>query len=106
MTGGGSSSLSSYLSTCTLPVGPHPRAKVAVDTWNSPGCGAYFCTHAHTDHTTGLSDAWCDGTLYCSAGTAALLLLKWPALRGRLVELPLDETVRDTVYTASPLAPH
>ena len=76
--------MDSYLSGCVLRCGPQPHAKLAVDTWRSPGCGAsaalptgavvkcitaawltpasragaYFCTHAHADHTAGLSGAF------------------------------------------------
>jgi Cft2 family RNA processing exonuclease len=37
------------------------------------GGAAYFLTHFHADHTEGLSDAWNNGPIYCSALTARLL---------------------------------
>lgn len=36
-------------------------------------CQNYFLTHAHSDHTTGLSKGWCAGTIHCTIVTARLL---------------------------------
>ena len=47
--------------------------------------GAYFLTHAHSDHLVGLSDSWDPRgrPIYCSAITRALLELRHPALLRR-----------------------
>eukprot|EP00887_Chlorella_sp_A99_P001128 scaffold14.g1128.t1 len=56
----------------------------------SPNCRAYFLTHAHSDHTTGLSRAWDAGPVYCSAVTARILQHDMGIPRDRLHVLPLD----------------
>ena len=58
-------------------------------TWHPPPrtspSGAYFLTHAHSDHLVGLSDSWDPRgrPIYCSAITRALLELRHPALLRR-----------------------
>ncbi|MDR3736664.1 MAG: hypothetical protein P4L10_14165, partial [Acidobacteriaceae bacterium] len=54
----------------------------------------YFCTHAHSDHTVGLSANWSLGTLYCSHVTRALLLLQFGAAAGldrRIIALDTEQ---------------
>ena len=94
--------MDSYLRPCVVRVGEEPSARLAVDTWRQPGCGAYFCTHAHADHTVGLSDCWSDGPLFCSEATRTLLLLKWPRLARLVTALQFDETVRLRARGPSP----
>jgi Cft2 family RNA processing exonuclease len=36
-------------------------------------CQHYFLTHAHGDHTTGLSKSWSGGVIYCTRVTARLI---------------------------------
>ena len=75
-----------------------------VDNFSAPsvvgrGCAAasgqlfYFCTHAHKDHTVGLSATWDRGTIYCSSLTKALLVLEHgPQLADKLRALDTDQT--------------
>lgn len=39
-----------------------------------PGVTSYFLTHAHSDHYTSLSSTWHAGPIYCSEGTANLII--------------------------------
>ncbi|KAH9056723.1 DNA cross-link repair protein pso2/snm1 [Lactarius vividus] len=39
-----------------------------------PGVTSYFLTHAHSDHYTSLSSTWQAGPIYCSEGTANLII--------------------------------
>ncbi len=88
-----------------IPVSADGGLYISVDRWGDPpahrggddGSGrpvpgrllARLLTHAHTDHTGGLSGAWArDGPgtpIYCSPATAAFLghASKWPALAER-----------------------
>ncbi|KAI0319974.1 DNA repair metallo-beta-lactamase-domain-containing protein [Amylostereum chailletii] len=50
---------------------------IAVDAFKYgiiPGVTAYFLTHAHSDHYTNLSSSWKAGPIYCSEGTAKLII--------------------------------
>jgi glyoxylase-like metal-dependent hydrolase (beta-lactamase superfamily II) len=91
--------LNSYNSPCIIRFGGSVAESVAVDTWRVRDVGLYICTHAHADHTFGLSDSWDLGQVVCTAPTLALLVLKWPGLERRLTALPLDEPVR-AAYSA------
>lgn len=65
---------------------------LAIDRWNVSNASAYFLTHMHADHYTGLRNEWCRGVIYCSEITRMLVIRKWPALRTRTKPLLLDET--------------
>lgn len=57
---------------------------------------AYFVSHAHTDHYSGLSDRFDRGTpVYCSECTCRVLIAKFPGLDGAgvLHPLPMREAV-------------
>jgi ATP-dependent DNA ligase I len=45
---------------------------------DSPNAKAYFLTHAHSDHTTGLKDNWNLGPIYCSEITSRLIACRYP----------------------------
>jgi Cft2 family RNA processing exonuclease len=41
--------------------------------FSTPDCTCYFLTHAHGDHTTGLSRRWNAGTIICTEVTRRLI---------------------------------
>ena len=62
-----------------------PSRKLGTPPPRTSPSGAYFLTHAHSDHLVGLSDSWDPRgrPIYCSAITRALLELRHPALLRR-----------------------
>lgn len=59
----------------------------------APPPQAYFLTHAHSDHYTGLSEAWCAGPVYCSELTARLVAHLTGVSTAWLRPLPLGRPV-------------
>ncbi|KAG6833247.1 hypothetical protein H0H87_009868 [Tephrocybe sp. NHM501043] len=85
---------------------------IAVDAFRYdtiPGVTAYFLTHAHSDHYTNLSSKWKSGPIYCSEGTANLIIhmlsvdRKWvhPLPYGVPTEIPDTGGVRVTLIEAN-----
>ena len=58
---------------------------IRVDEFAGPA-HAYFLSHLHTDHTSGLREGWRRGPLYCSGVTAKLVNGRW-GLNGRAVHV-------------------
>jgi DNA cross-link repair 1A protein len=52
-----------------------PLTTISVDSFKFPvkNCNAYFLTHFHSDHYTGLNSTF-DGLIYCSLITAKLVI--------------------------------
>ncbi|EAU90173.1 DNA cross-link repair protein pso2/snm1 [Coprinopsis cinerea okayama7 len=66
---------------------------IAVDAFKYgkiPGVTAYFLTHAHSDHYTNLSSSWKHGPIYCSEGTANLIVHMLSVDRKWVKPLPMD----------------
>ncbi|KAF9047192.1 DRMBL-domain-containing protein [Hymenopellis radicata] len=66
---------------------------IAVDAFKYgviPGITAYFLTHAHSDHYTNLSSSWNAGPIYCSEGTANLILHMLKVDKQWVHPLPMD----------------
>ncbi|KAF8967731.1 beta-lactamase-like protein [Flammula alnicola] len=66
---------------------------IAVDAFRYgaiPGVTAYFLTHAHSDHYTNLSSNWKNGPIYCSQGTANLIVHMLSVDRKWVHPLPMD----------------
>ncbi|KAL6309318.1 DRMBL-domain-containing protein [Sparassis latifolia] len=66
---------------------------IAVDAFcygTIPGVTAYFLTHAHSDHYTNLSSKWNSGPIYCSEGTANLIIHMLDVDRKWVHPLPMD----------------
>lgn len=62
------------------------------------GCTAYFLTHFHSDHYSGLTSKWTHGPIYCSAITARLVEKHLRVPMAWLHVLPASErfTIPDT----------
>ncbi|KAF7356369.1 DNA cross-link repair protein PSO2/SNM1 [Mycena venus] len=66
---------------------------IAVDAFRYgciPGVTAYFLTHAHSDHYTNLSSSWKHGPIYCSEGTANLIIHILSVDKKWVHPLPMD----------------
>ncbi|EIW79144.1 DRMBL-domain-containing protein [Coniophora puteana RWD-64-598 SS2] len=69
---------------------------IAVDAFRYgtiPNVTAYFLTHAHSDHYTNLSSSWKSGPIYCSEGTANLIIHMLSVDRKWVHPLPMDTPV-------------
>lgn len=56
-------------------------------------CRHYFLTHAHSDHTTGLTKSFCAGLIYCTEITSRLLITELGIARQHIRVLSLDQEV-------------
>ncbi|KAF8637664.1 hypothetical protein AX17_002732 [Amanita inopinata Kibby_2008] len=66
---------------------------IAVDAFrygSIPNVTAYFLTHAHSDHYTNLSSSWKSGPIYCSEGTANLIIHMLAVDKKWVNPLPMD----------------
>ncbi|TFK26193.1 DRMBL-domain-containing protein [Coprinopsis marcescibilis] len=66
---------------------------IAVDAFKYgkiPEVAAYFLTHAHSDHYTNLSSSWKHGPIYCSEGTANLIMHMLSVDKKWVYPLPMD----------------
>ncbi|KAK2463603.1 hypothetical protein APHAL10511_004354 [Amanita phalloides] len=66
---------------------------IAVDAFRYgkiPNVTAYFLTHAHADHYTNLSSSWKNGFIYCSEGTANLIIHMLSVDKKWVHPLPMD----------------
>ncbi|CAM9735707.1 unnamed protein product [Ectocarpus sp. 12 AP-2014] len=61
--------------------------------FTNPRCRHYLLTHFHSDHTTGLYKSFSAGIIYCSHGTANLIVELMGVNRERVVALPMDTPV-------------
>ena len=57
------------------------------------GISAYFLSHFHSDHYTGLHKNWDHGKIYASRVTAALVKQQLQVSSEWIVELPIDQAV-------------
>ena len=77
---------------------PLPNTSIFIDSFARVAgvAGVYFLTHAHTDHTRGLSRGWRNGLLYCSKISADILVYRGivspSVLRVRHLEQPFEIT--------------
>jgi DNA cross-link repair 1A protein len=82
-----------------------PGTKFLVDgfRFQHPDCRAYFLTHAHSDHTTGLSKSFNAGPIYCSPVTARVLRHDFGLRPDCLRVLELDETATIAGVEVTPM---
>lgn len=71
---------------------------IAVDFWNARetaanNCRLFFLTHAHADHTVGLTSSWKNHKIYCSELTKKIILHKFGICEELVVGLPVDQPV-------------
>ncbi|EDO46457.1 predicted protein, partial [Nematostella vectensis] len=69
---------------------------IAVDIWTRRVClksRLFFLSHAHADHTQGLTSSWTKYKIYCSEITKRILMHKLNVNEDLLVALPLGEPV-------------
>lgn len=71
--------------------------------FQNPECRAYFLTHAHSDHTTGLSKSFNAGPIYCSPVTARVLRHDFGLRPDCLRVLEADETVTIAGVEVTPM---
>jgi hypothetical protein len=55
----------------------------------------YFLSHAHSDHSSGITPSWDLGYIYCTEITRALILSKYKGIESnRLIALPLHQPIK------------
>lgn len=72
-----------------------PGCRIGVDYWSSRAkdLQACFLTHAHTDHTQGLSDKWAGPDIHCTEQTKQIITNKWPKLEAKIVIISTGDTL-------------
>lgn len=72
-----------------------PGTRFVVDGFRSAGsfCVAYFLSHFHSDHYTGITPSWNKGLIYCSEITASLVLQVLNVAPELVVALPMGAKV-------------
>lgn len=69
--------------------------RIGVDYWSSRATDlqACFLTHAHTDHTHGLSEKWAGPAIHCTEQTKQFIVNKWPKLETKAVIVRIGDTL-------------
>lgn len=70
-----------------------PHTPIAVDIWSRfsvTNCRLFFLSHAHSDHTVGLTSSWKNHKIYCSEITKNIVVHKLGVRSDLLVGLPVD----------------
>eukprot|EP00257_Ricinus_communis_P020858 XP_015580202.1 DNA ligase 6 [Ricinus communis] len=79
----------------SLPLSKHiPKTRFLIDAFRfSTAAAAYFLTHFHSDHYSGLSSNWSQGMIFCSQITANLVTRILNVPSQFVYPLPLNDTV-------------
>ncbi|KAG9302740.1 hypothetical protein G9A89_009517 [Geosiphon pyriformis] len=73
-----------------------PETEITVDAFSYgkiPNCSAYFLSHFHSDHYSGLTSKWSHGPIYCSAVTGNMVIQRLGVKPQYIHKLPLNQEV-------------
>ncbi|XP_021296327.1 DNA ligase 6 isoform X2 [Herrania umbratica] len=73
-----------------------PNSRFLIDSFRHPSTtfsAAYFLSHFHSDHYSGLSPSWSGGIIFCSHLTSLLLIQTLKILPDFIFPLPLNDPV-------------
>jgi len=73
-----------------------PHTPIAVDLWSREAVAnsrLFFLSHAHADHTAGLTKSWRKHKIYCSEVTKDIVIHKLGVRSDLVVGLPVDQPV-------------